>query len=186
MRSFYAILLFVILSTQGQAQKLPFTNHTELGLLAGDGTKPSFSFQTFNGIKIQKWQLEVGINTGLDVYSPVIILPLSASLAWNPFSSRVISPIVSVNAGYGFGWLKSGNENAETTGGFLINPSIGLRIKTKDAAKLNIGLGFRQQKAVTRQTFDFYLDDFAGGPPDLETQDEYQFRRVSLTLGLSF
>lgn len=185
MRILYIILIFVFFGDHAQAQKLPFTNHTELGLLAGNGIKPSFSIQTFNGVKIQKWQLEAGISTGLDIYSPVIVLPLSGSLAWNPLNSRTVSPIIGLNAGYGFGWLESGNENAETTGGYMINPSIGLRIKTKDTAKLNIGIGFREQRAVTQHTSNFYLNDFTGGRPGIETKDEYRFRRISLTLGLS-
>ena len=184
MRILFIILSFVIFSNHAQAQKLPFTNHTELGLLAGNGIT-SFSIQTFNGIKIQRWRLEGGISTGLDVYSPIIILPLSGSLTWNPLNSRAVSPFISMNAGYGFGWLQASNDNAKTTGGYMINPSIGLRIKTKNTAKLHLGIGFREQKAVTRQASGFYVNDFVGGGPDIETQDEYRFRRISLALGLS-
>lgn len=178
-----SVLLF---TTQVNAQKLPYTNHTEAGLLAGNGVNPSFTFQTFNGVRIQKWKFEAGLTTGVDIYSQMIILPLSAGVKWNPFNTKAISPFVSVNAGYGFAWLQRPSDNLNYSGGYMFNPSVGLRIKTKkDAAKLNLSLGFRQQRAVTRQTSEFYLYDYIGGSPDIETQDEYTFRRISLTLGLS-
>ena len=185
MKILYLIFMFVIVSTQVQAQKFPFTNHTALGLLAGNGTKPSFTFQTFNGVKIQKWQLEAGISTGLDVYSPITILPLSAGLAWNPLNAHTVSPIFSLNAGYGFALLNVDNHNAKIRGGYMINPSIGLRVKTKENMKIHLAVGFREQKASSRQTSDSFVYDFVGGRPDIENQDDYRFRRISLILGLS-
>jgi hypothetical protein len=187
MNVFRTIITLSLLSLTAvvKAQNLPYTNQTEAGLLAGTGSEPVFTAQTFNGIRISKWNLETGITTGADIYPQMTIVPVSAGFRWNPFNARIISPLFSLNAGYGFGWLERNRDGTKYKGGYILNPSLGLRVKTQSSAKVNVGVGYRQQKAVIRQNPDFYILDSFGGWPS-QQKDEYKFRRMSLYLGLSF
>jgi hypothetical protein len=153
-----SVLLMLLLASSVSAQKVHYTNQTEAGILIGDATNPSFSLQTFNGVKVQQFNLETGLTSGIDIYSRISIIPVSAGLKWNPLNTGYLSPLLSLNAGYGFGWMRDVSNNAYA-GGFMINPSIGLRIKTKDAAKLSLSIGYKQQKAENRQTFDYNEND---------------------------
>ena len=187
MNSYFKIVAIALLFPAFivKAQKLPYTNQTDAGLLLGQASETVFTAQSFHGVKISKWKLETGITAGIDVYPQMTILPVSLAFKWNPFNSGIVSPLISLNAGYGFGWLQPQQNDTRYPGGYTVNPSLGLRIKTKNNAKLNLGVGFRQQKAVVRQRHEYYLLNFMGGS-SVDMKDEYTFRRASLMLGLSF
>ena len=176
--------VFLLFTVAAKAQHLPYTNQTDAGVLVGPASAASFTAQTFNGVRISTWKLEAGITTGVDIYPQMTILPISLGFKWNPFDND-ISPFVSLNAGYGFGWLQAKRGDAKYDGGYILNPSLGIRIKTKNTAKVNLGIGFRHQKAVIRQRPEYYtFDYFGGGPPQIK--EEYKFRRISVILGMSF
>lgn len=179
------IIALLVIGNLVKAQNLPYTNQTEAGILIGEGVSPSFSAQTFNGVKIKKWKLEAGLTAGVDIYQEITVLPLAAGIKWNPFDKEDISPFISLNAGYGFDWLQRKVENQEYEGGYMINPSVGLRIKTKKAVKLNLSLGYKQQRAVIYPNQFTLFDSFAG-TQNMEAKDEYKFRRLNLSFGLSF
>ncbi|NEU07363.1 hypothetical protein GZH53_03465 [Flavihumibacter sp. R14] len=177
-------LLLVTLAAKGQ--RMPYTNQTDAGVLIGTPSATSFSAQTFNGVTIRKWNLDAGITTGIDLYNQVIILPLSAGFKWNPFRAHTVSPVISLNGGYGFTWLQRRKDDVKYEGGVIINPSIGLRIKTKSRSKINVALGFRQQKAEIYQPMSTIIFDYFGPHPNMAIMEEYKFRRLTFSLGLSF
>lgn len=186
MRAFIIVVL-LLTSALLQAQNLPFINHTEAGILAATGRAPSFTAQTFNGLKINKLKLEAGITAGVDIYQEMTLLPVSAGVKWNPLNNLPVSPYISFNAGYSFNWLQRQSDNTEYDGGYILHPSMGVRIKTKNANGIFIGLGYRQQRAVIRQNaqpMGLFYDSF-GPMPNMLSKEEYKFRRISLTLGLS-
>ena len=165
------------------AQNMPYTNQTEIGLLAGEGIDPSFSVQTFNGFKIKEWNVEAGLNTGVDIYKQFTLLPVSIGLKWFSANPGTVSPFIGLNAGYGLDWLQRREPNQKYEGGFMINPSVGIRIKTQARYKLNLSLGYKEQKAVIHQSqiFESFSSFFAP-----QMKDTYRFKRISLNLGLSF
>ena len=176
------LLFFVILA---RAQQLPYTNQTDAGLLMGPASKAAFSAQTFHGVKIIRWKIEAGINAGVDIYPQLTILPVSAGFKWNPFNAHRISPLLGLSAGYGFGLQDRQKDELKHLGGYIFNPTLGLRVKTKSSAKLNLGIGYRQQKAVNRQNFDSnILNSFSSWP--ILLKEEYKLRKISLTVGISF
>ena len=182
------IIALVLLSSSSiKAQPLPYVNHTETGILTATGNGPSFTAQTFNGVKIDKWKLEAGITAGVDIYQEMTLLPVSVGLKYNPLNNLPLSPYISMNAGYGFDWLQGQSDNTKYDGGYVLHPSLGVRIKTKSSTRVSLGLGFRQQRAVIRQNIQsigLFFDSFAP-MPDMRAKEEYKFRRISLSLGMS-
>lgn len=182
------LVALLLLSTPAiKAQNLPFVNHTEAGILAATGRDPSFTVQTFNGVKINKLKLEAGITAGVDVYHEMTLLPISAGFKWNPLNNLPVSPYISLNAGYGFDWLQRQRDATKYDGGYILHPSLGVRIKTKNSTRVFMGLGYRQQRAVIDQNIQpIGLFDSSFAPtPYLQAKEEYKFRRVSLSFGIS-
>ncbi len=153
----------------------------DVGLLVGDGVRPAFSGQLFNGIKIDKYKVEAGVLLGADVYRQFTLLPVTAGLKWLPIESKSIIPYVSLNVGYGFNWLKKDTDEITYEGGAVINPQIGIRIKTTGKLKLNFGAGFKQQHATVYQRYE----DESGSPITIITE-KYKLGRLSLNVGASF
>ena len=176
------IILFLLTGANASAQKLPYINQTEAGLLLGEGIKPSFSIQTFNGVKINNGKLEAGLTTGLDVYQPATILPVMAGLKYRLFKVAFIQSYLNINAGYGF-WLKDREDGREYKGGYSINPSLGLRFISSRKTRLNFSVGYKEQKASVLQNPQIQ-NDFPG--QGWVSTDEFTFKRISLTTGFSF
>lgn len=181
------IALLLLASSCLKAQNLPYVNHIEAGILTATGRKPSFSAQTFNGVRIEKWKLETGIIAGVDIYQEMTLLPISAGFKWNPLNNLPVSPYMSFNAGYAFDWFQRQSDGTKYDGGYSLHPSLGMRIKTKNATTVYMGVGYRQQRAVVRQTIQsigLFPGSF-GAIPDLQSKEEYKYRRISLSFGIS-
>ena len=71
------IFCMILIITGVRAQDMPYTNQTEAGLLLGTGVVPAFTVQMFNGVRINKWNVEAGLNAGIDIYPQITILPVS-------------------------------------------------------------------------------------------------------------
>jgi len=175
-----AFILIVFIS-KAKAQNYPYSFQADAGLLIGNSVLPSFTTQIFNGVRIDKWKIEAGIVSGVDIYKQITVLPLAAGLKWMPFRSRSLSPFIGLSAGYGFDWLQRRSESYSYRGGAMFNPSIGVKIKTKWKASMNLGLGFKQQNASVYQTYYGM-----GGKPISAIEEEYTFSRLSINYGLSF
>lgn len=184
MRKIFLVFSIVILTVIAKAQNLPYVNQTDVGLLFGDEELRSFSIQTFSGVVIEKWKLQLGLVTGIDVYQQITLIPLAPSFKYFPFSNKKTNPFLSLNVGYAFSGLKKFDDNQVSEGGLLINPSLGLRFKTQRKAAFNFNLGYKTQKG----TVITYTDNFSSPNPRLRNKvvDEYTFKRVSMTLGISF
>ena len=68
------IFCMILIITGVRAQDMPYTNQTEAGLLLGTGVVPAFTVQMFNGVRINKWNVEAGITSGIDIYDQITIL----------------------------------------------------------------------------------------------------------------
>jgi hypothetical protein len=171
------IILFLF-CTAVKAQNRPFINQTEIGILAGDVEDPSFSAQTFYGVRLAKSNFEAGLTAGIDDYEQLSMLPVGMRFNWNPFITHLISPYLSLNAGYGCDWLQPATETQWYKGGFMINPSMGLRIKTTTVPFLSLNIGYKTQHATvygSDRLKQFFI-----------TKDKYTFNRLSLGVGVSF
>ncbi len=175
------VFILIVFVSKVQAQHYPYAFQADAGLLIGNSVLPSFTTHIFNGVRIDKWKIESGIVSGVDIYKQITVLPLAGGLKWMPFRSRSLSPFIGISAGYGFDWLQRREESYSYGGGAMFNPSIGVRIKTKWKASMNLGLGFKQQNASVYQTY-YNL----GGKAISTIEEAYTFSRVSINYGLSF
>ncbi len=146
---------------------------------SGNEQYSNFSFQHFSGYNIVN-SLSVGITAGLDYYRANIITPISLGLRSTILPKRRISPIANLDAGYGFLWKNTNDKEAKINkdGGFMLNPSAGLRIKIgDDGSSLNINVGYKIQKSkvVSDQPDQNYF----------QTENR-SFERMSIRLGFGF
>lgn len=173
----------IIISALGilevNAQKYPYTLQADINLLVGQSLPPVPGVHIFNGVKAEKWNAEAGLTVGADVYRQLALLPVSANVKWMPLEQRALMPYLSLSAGYGFAWLNRGTEEKDYQGGGVFNPLIGLRIKTRAKTRLNLGVGYKHQKANIVFTD---LDDL--GRTNSKVAEEYTFGRVSFNLGV--
>lgn len=175
------ILIFIltIFISEIKAQIIPYTIQADVGILTGNQVQPSFTVQLFNGVRID--QIEAGITSGIDIYDQITILPLSAGFKWMPFKQGNLIPFIGINAGYGFEWLQRKVESRSYEGGTMFNPSFGIRVRNTWKAKMNFGIGFKQQRASIY--FPFYDER---GRPITAMEEKYKFSRLSINYGLSF
>lgn len=184
MRKFYIVFIFLILPSILKAQKLPYVNQTDIGFLLGNNNILSFSGQSFNGVVIDKWKIHLGLIVGVDVYEPLTVIPLAPSIKFLPFDSKKTNTYLSLTAGYAFSGLNRFIDDRNEKGGILFNPSFGIRLKSQRKAAFNINAGYKIQKSRI-ETFSNSLISPDPRFKDIEI-DEYTFRRISLTLGISF
>jgi hypothetical protein len=139
----------------------------------------NFTFQHFSGYKINK-AIALGITGAFDYYRANIITPLSLGIRSTILPSRRISPILNADFGYGFIWKNTADKEnkIDKTGGMLLNPSAGIRIKVgNDGSQLNINVGYKLQKSKVvndRPADEFFQTEFRS------------FNRLSIRLGLGF
>ncbi len=176
-----SIIILVVFISEAKAQKYPYTMQADISLLAGKHVLPVPGAQIFNGVQVKKWSAETGITVGADVYQQFTLLPVSASLKWIPLPQKIIMPYLSFTVGYGLAWLNKGTEEKRYRGGVVLNPSIGLKIKTKTKTRLNISAGFKQQKAAI---IEKRFDDL--GRTVSVITEKYKLGRVSLNFGVGF
>ncbi|MBD8491207.1 hypothetical protein IFO69_20810 [Echinicola sp. CAU 1574] len=174
-----------------QAQTLPFTNHTEIGILQsnqGIGIASAFTLQTFNGLKINPW-LNLGFTTGIDRYNIANILPLAlgARAYWG---NEKFLPLASLDIGLGSTLLEKKTETEWHEGGLLLNPTFGVLMKTKGKTKLSLTLGYKRQilteySAVLDPQQTNFNNSLPSGYHSLRAE-RYIFNRASIRLGVFF
>lgn len=145
----------------------------------GDDQYSNFTFQHFSGYNVHK-TVAVGLTAAFDYYRSNIITPLSLGIRTKLLPSRRISPIGNIDAGYGFIWNNTNDKNLkiDKEGGFMLNPSAGLRILLgNDGSSLNINVGYKMQNSKMENN----------QPDQNYYQTEYRsFNRLSIRLGIGF
>ncbi|MES2796850.1 MAG: hypothetical protein V4683_12840 [Bacteroidota bacterium] len=145
----------------------------------GDDRYSNFTFQHFTGYPVHK-AINMGLTAGFDYYRSNIITPVSVSVKSTLVPSKRISPIGSLDVGYGFIWKSEADKvnNIDKYGGLMINPSAGFRIKVgNDGSNLNINVGYKLQQSGfenNRPDEKFYLTE------------KRSFNRLSIRLGFGF
>lgn len=183
MRKIFLCFSLLLLGLNSKSQNLPYVNQTDVGLLFGEEGARSFSAQSFNGFGMDKLNIHLGFITGIDVYQPITLIPLAPSIKYFLNGEKESGPNISLTAGYAFSGLKKLEQNQASDGGTFFNPTFGLRFKTQRKEALNLSLGYKIQKG----SLITYLNDFNANPRFRDRfVEDFTFKRVSITMGISF
>lgn len=192
--SWIVLTLVISLFSRGSvlAQALPFTNHTEIGVLQNNqslGPHTSFTFQTFNGVKANNW-LSIGFTTGLDNYNQTIIIPFALGARAVLPSEGKISFLGGLDTGVGSVPFEKDSRTSWTEGGFLLNPIVGMLIKTKGKGQFSLSLGYKRQViSKSEGTLDPGNTNGSNGlPPGYRSifRETFIYNRASIRLGVFF
>jgi hypothetical protein len=194
-RTLLCICLLAATITQAQTptktNRHPFVNYTELGLLAGrvaysfnNGVtetvenRNSLTVQTFNGMQLTP-RLAVGGVVGLDWYTAAQVLPLGAGLRLDllPHAHHNVRLIGMADAGYGVTWLNRSSTGYVVSGGWMLNPGVGLRVGKPGGAAFLMSISYKRQAVSVQQpiTGNFIRRD-----------EERVYNRLAIRLGVSF
>jgi hypothetical protein len=194
MRNFWLVLLLTGLSLGQAGAQRGYFNQTELGLLVtnqpgvlGSNTAAA-SLHTTNGYRF--WPgLAVGLGTGLDSYEGRLLLPLALAVTGDlGASTRRVVPFYRFSLGHGFditrrpepgpqwwrGWAPPDQRTGQS-GGLLVQPAVGLKIRT------GAGTAFTVQAGDRWQTINRYTEQGTW-----RTDERIVLRRLWLALGLAF
>lgn len=176
--------------------KTGYFNLTETGFLAGDYSNATRAI--FSLINVNSWHFKNGISTGIGVgveLSKESYLPIVADVRYY-FGQKRSVPFVSLQAGYSIPLGGSyeqiiyaindirvnpvyfpgpvpnySNDPISATGGFLVNPGIGIQTPLNENLAMTFGVGYRYMRYSYTRT-DYKLD--------------IDYNRLSLKIGLLF
>ncbi|MBC8052042.1 MAG: hypothetical protein H7Y13_03160 [Sphingobacteriaceae bacterium] len=175
--NFFALAwLFALLSAaNGYAQSYTYANHTEAGIMVGTLGGLPVNFQTFNGIRFKKLQLEAGLTIGIDSYQQIVLVPVAAGLRCYLNHAKT-APYFGMDAGYSFDWVEKETSDLKFGGGYMLNPVVGLRFGNLKPNKTTLSVGYRHQLASAEEGFNQLYT----------TKREYSFNRITIRFGLSY
>jgi hypothetical protein len=196
-------LVFFAFLEETYSQEKAFFNQTDMGISLGqvktniDGytTRANFSFQTLNGVWINKYHA-TGFLVGVDTYPNLALLPLG--LGWRGFwdKGNRNTFFAGLDLGAASTVLEKRVEDEWTEswydGGLFINPSVGIRRKSKKGNHASVlSLGYKRQEANFYEgTKEFGFSSFRDTsiPPGFTTirKEEYIFNSLVLKYGLVF
>lgn len=177
-------MLLLVFSAYSKSTKPKFVNQTNFGFLLGENTKGVFTVQNFSGFAFKKYQTEIGLVLGFDNYHAVKIITLAFAAKYNFQPINKLNPFLMLSSGYGFGFHNNALDNESFKGGFMFYPSFGLKFNNKSKIDYHLVVGYKTQKAMVTQIND-NTNRFNWFVPRLST-DQYLFRKVALTVGVSF
>ena len=138
----------------GEIKQSGFTNITEINFGLGLGNSNndfSYGIQTINGYLVNPY-FSAGLGIGVDKYKSVTFIPVFADFRAN-FINGNVSPFLSADIGYS---LSTINYNK---GGFLLNPSVGVKFFVSATTALNFSLGYRLQEQNFSYFYFFYQSE---------------------------
>lgn len=125
-------------------KKSGYINITELNFAFGIGDiyrgYNAYGIQTVNGY-LYTSRLSFGVGAGLliDAHEGTALIPLFADLRIYFLEQKPITPFITIDLGYS---LCTDNNNK---GGFLINPSLGIKAYASSKAALHFSIGYLVQ-----------------------------------------
>ena len=180
MKSVICILsICCTLIAKGQTYK--YTNHIEAGIMIGLNGGLPFTLQMFNGVKLQKSKLDIGITAGIDSYQQMVLLPLTLGIRYPSASSLKTRAYVGFDTGYSFDWLEYDTKDQQYGGGWIINPTVGLKFRSSKANKITLSLGYKHQLASLYSDSELISPNFS----QYTATSKYSFNRITFRVGLS-
>jgi hypothetical protein len=194
MKKSWLVLLLMGLGLGRVAAQRGYFNQTELGLLVTNqpgvlGNNPAAaSLHTTNGYRFGPG-LAVGLGTGLDAYEGRLLLPLALAVTGDVGgSTRKVVPFYRFSVGHGFditrrpepepnlwrGWFPP-DQTSGQSGGLLVQPSVGLKVRTGAAGAFTLQMGYRWQ------AINSYTEQATW-----RTDQRIVLRRLWLALGFAF
>ncbi|WP_187262664.1 hypothetical protein [Pontibacter beigongshangensis] len=160
-----------------------YVGSVELGFLYGKFKNPfnnpptymaSPTVQLFNGYRAHRL-FAIGATTGLDFYENLLVTPLTLGIRGDILNTRV-SPFYSLDAGYGATFLSSKRAGERPDGGWLLNPALGLRVRTGNQTAYLFSLGYKQQRVDTESMTGW----------GVQVNERITYKRLSLRMGFMF
>jgi hypothetical protein len=185
MKFLYLLTLtfFTIGSVLAQSEEPPvkrYMGSVELGYLSGNNKQHDVDYyvaaptvKVFNGYRLHRL-LAVGASTGFDFYDNLLIIPLAVGLRGEVLDTR-ISPVYSIDAGYGGSLLSDEEGSVKRKGGWMFNPALGFRVRTGNSTAYTFAAGYKTQKAKIESSWGSTL-----------TEQNITFKRLSLQMGFMF
>jgi hypothetical protein len=168
-----------------------FYNNTDVGLLAGsskNNLKAPFSFMSVTGYHITE-QFAVGLGIGADFLEETYI-PIVMDVRYY-FRKSSFSPFAFIQGGYSIAtggvidapnypvlwdffpnWIWGYPPTAKSTGGFLINPGVGIRKMFSNNFGLTFSVSYRYQR------FNYNVED--------DGRLELDYNRMNFRIGIIF
>lgn len=125
---------------------------------SGNDTHTSLFLEGRMGYRWKHW-LQTGIVTGLNPYSPGLIVPLAAELRADLLRKR-ISPFLYGQGGYGF-VTRASRDFLAFRGGWMYQYGAGVTIRNRQKRDYQLGIGYKWQGSY--QTFEELVNDFRPG-----------------------
>ncbi|MFT2010436.1 hypothetical protein ACMA1I_17310 [Pontibacter sp. 13R65] len=132
------------------------------------------SVQLFNGYRAHRL-FAIGGTVGFDFYDNILITPIALGIRGEVLNRRV-SPIYSLDAGYGASFLSGKAFGERPDGGWMLNPALGFRVQTGNKAAFLFSAGYKQQRVE--------VESITGW--GLRTNQRITYKRLSLRLGFMF
>lgn len=194
-------ILGILIANPAAAQKMRYTNHTEMGVITYNLTfkEAGFNLQTFNGILLNP-DLAVGATVGYEEYSVenrniFSVLPISAAVRYTFLEPSKTRMIAALDAGYGFAWRNnySGND-IETFGGLRLSPELGLKFNTGAGNTFfSFAVGYHYQIikedwSTKRDLIEpTYFSEYISNPiGDYQNEVKMNVHRFSVKVGFGF
>jgi hypothetical protein len=186
-------LLLIGLGLGGKlsAQAQPgYFNQTEFGMLvtnqssSASSGKAAISIHTTNGYRFSQ-RLGVGAGTGVDAYEGRLLVPLTLALTGDlgKLANQRVVPFYGFAIGHGFDLTKQNDDRGQIwrggttrqTGGLLVQPLLGLKIRAGEGTAFTFQCGYRWQTVHN-------LTEFGTS----STDRKIIFRRLFLGIGFAF
>ncbi|MCC9136805.1 autotransporter outer membrane beta-barrel domain-containing protein [Pontibacter silvestris] len=191
MRKTLLLLFSLLLVGTTMAQDMPtpepkkgYAGMVEIGYLYGkikrtdygvstNSSVASPSVQFFNGYRFHRL-FTLGGTLGFDSYDNILATPVALGIRGEMFKTRV-SPTYSLDTGYGFTFISEEESLLETKGGWMFNPSLGLRASTGNSSAFTFQVGYKSQR-VTTESVSW----------DVRREQKIHYKRLSLRIGFIF
>lgn len=164
-------------------KKIQYTNSFLSGALFGEkGMGNSLTFSTIHGIRFGRWMAGAGL--GYDTYSEWNVIPLIGAISFDFDKLGRNAFYVQFNAGYTKSWQREpaeGAVNYEEEGGFMINPTVGYRIRVeKYSLYISAGYKFQRIHYSYNNQYWWWGDSAA---PSSTSHVQQDMNRVSVQIG---
>ncbi|HTH57022.1 MAG TPA: hypothetical protein VL728_13320 [Cyclobacteriaceae bacterium] len=188
----------VLVEGEKDAKLIGYFFNVQMGTLigcnnCGQGRDATFTVATTHGVTVGR-KLRGGIGIGFDSYANWQTLPVYGSLSWDLIGNRNKSALfLQMSYGWAHPWfVKNNYYNYYTTdpftgvsGGRMLNPSIGYRLKYRDM-NLSIGVGYKYQRIFYKADQFYICPACSYYAPDQSMEVTQETNRFQVTMSVGW